>query len=444
MRRSEKLELIFAAGLSTAQAVTAISGRGVGMDVVRANVERIGGTVEIDTQLGRGCRLVLRVPMTLTIIPALTFAVGPEMFAIPRGAVDEIVRVGGSVVIEMVGLAPVARIRGDRVPVVVLAQMLGLPQRADTPQGGAPRATLVVVRASSGERYALSVDSVQDHEELVVKPAAPAIMATGIYAGTTLPDNGRPMLLIDPAGVAQVAGVRASIVAKPANLGDEADKRVETLATLLFRALDGATRAIRLGLVERIEDVPAHAAAFAGGRLTLAHDNRVLALFGMDATDLVRAGARLRVLLLGDGTSEIAYAIGEVIDIHELPVGMTLVDGHQVELIDPFWLFGQACERQREADRPLCLLDGEDAWMREVLRPIVEQAGYRVGFTGEHEGSGAVALLLGEKGAQMIDAAAPVIRLRATPEQSMALPGSVYRYDRGALIAALSAAQTGR
>jgi two-component system, chemotaxis family, sensor kinase CheA len=455
MRRSEKLELIFAAGLSTAQAVTAISGRGVGMDVVRANVERIGGTVEIDTQIGRGCRLILRVPMTLTIIPALTFAVGPEMFAIPRGAVDEIVRVGRSVEVETVGSAPVARIRGERVPVVVLADLLGLLQRADQARANAPRATLIVVRASSGERYALWVDSVQDHEELVVKPAAPAIMATGIYAGTTLPDNGRPMLLIDPAGVAQVAGVRASLAARPAQVADEAENRVETVATLLFRALDGVSRAIRLGLVERIEDVPSSAAAFVGGRLTLAHDGRVLALFGLTEADLARAGERLRVLLLGDGSSEIAYAIAEVIDIHELPLGMTparepgpiagvtLVEGRQVELVDPFWLFGEAGERQREADRPLCLLDGQDAWMREVLRPIVEQAGYRVGFTGEHEGQGAVALLLGDKAGQAIGGEAPVIRLRATPEHCVSLPGSVYRYDRGALIAALSAAQAG-
>ena len=228
MTRTERLELVFAAGLSTASQVTAISGRGVGMDVVRANVERIGGTVEIDTQVGRGCRLTLRVPMTLTIIPALTFSVGSELFAIPRGAIDEIVRsAGGSVQVETVGSSTVARIRGDRVPVVELAKLLGLDSYV-----GRARAILVVVRASSGERYALSVDSVQDHEELVVKPAAPAIMATGIYAGTTLPDNGRPMLLIDPVGVAHVAGVRAPEAAIPAQTADQGDEKAARRADL--------------------------------------------------------------------------------------------------------------------------------------------------------------------------------------------------------------------
>jgi len=447
MDRQERLELIFAAGLSTAQAVTAISGRGVGMDVVRANVERIGGTVEIDTNLGRGTRLTLRVPMTLTIIPALTFAVGSELFAIPRGAVDEIVRsYGGSVEVETVGSAPVARIRGERVPVVELARLLGVEGHA--PAG---RTILVVVRASSGERYALSVDSVQDHEELVVKPAAPAIMATGVYAGTTLPDNGRPMLLIDPAGVAQVAGVRAPDAAIPAKAEAE-EARVETVPTLLFRACDQAVRAIRLSLVERIEDVAASAIARVGGRLRLSHDGRILPLFGCDAAMPDKDG-RVRVLLLGDGTTEIAYAIAEVIDIHALapdflptaepgPVaGVMLVGDIQVELVDCFWLFGQAGAAARPPERPLCVLDGSDPWMRDILRPIVEQAGYRVGWSGEGGEAAAVAILSAETAPAAPLPAASVIRLRATADETAASAGSIYRYDRHGLIAALAAAQ---
>lgn len=452
MPRRERLELIFAAGLSTAQTVTAISGRGVGMDVVRANVERIGGQVEIDSQLGLGLKLTLRVPMTLTIIPALTFSVGAEQFAVPRGAIDEIARAaGGSVEIEIVGGAPVARIRGERLPVVELAALLGL-----TPKVARGQSILVVVRASSGERYALAVDSVQDHEELVVKPAAPAIMATGVYGGTTLPDNGRPMLLIDPAGVALVAGVRALAALDPVAAPDQR-AAIETVPTLLFGALDGATRAIRLGLVERIEDVPASAIAHAGGRLGLIHDGRVVPLFGCtEAPD----GDRVRVLLLGDGASELAYAIATVIDIHELPprctpatapgpiAGVVLVDDRQIELIDPFWHFGQAGTQvaAEEDTRPLCLLDGEDPWMREMLRPLVEQAGYRVAFGPRAGEVPAVTIVAAERAASSPSASshAPVIRLRAEREEGGAPPGSLYRYDRPGLMAALRAAQGGR
>jgi len=451
MTRAERLELIFAAGLSTADQVTAISGRGVGMDVVRANVERIGGTVEIDTQLGRGCRLTLRVPMTLTIIPALTFSVGTELFAIPRGAIDEIVRAsGGSVVVERVGCALVARIRGERVPVVELDKLLGVPSHVDP-----ARQILVVVRASSGERYALSVDSVQDHEELVVKPAAPAIMATGVYAGTTLPDNGRPMLLINPAGVAQIAGVKAPDAAIPAK-SDVVAVEVETVPTLLFRACDGATRAIRLGLVERIEDVASGAVANIGGRLRLSHDGRILPLFGCEAV-VPDKYDRVRVLLLGDGETEIAYAIGEVIDIHALspdclpsaepgPIaGVMLVDDLQVELVDCFWLFAQAGGSSRSTERPLCLLDSDDPWMRDVLRPIVEQAGYRVGYSGDaNDPDAAVMILSADRPSADARSSAPVIRLRSVADESVGPAGSIYRYDRRGLIAALAAAQGGR
>jgi len=277
-------------------------------------------------------------------------------------------------------------------------------------------------------------------------------MATGVYAGTTLPDNGRPMLLINPAGVAQVAGVRAPDAAIPANAEAE-ETRIETVPTLLFRACDGAVRAIRLSLVERIEDVAASAVARAGGRLRLSHDGRILPLFGCDAAMPDRDG-RVRVLLLGDGTTEIAYAIGEVIDIHALPpgfmpaaepgpiAGVMLVQDVQVELVDSFWLFAQVGDGGAVAERPLCLIDGSDAWMREVLRPIIEQAGYRVAYSADGAGSVqpvAVFSLDGEAAAQVGDT--PVICLRIAAEQAGSAAGSIYRYDRHGLIAALAAAQ---
>jgi two-component system chemotaxis sensor kinase CheA len=292
----------------------------------------------------------------------------------------------------------------------------------------------------------------------VVKPAAPAIMATGVYGGTTLPDNGRPMLLINPAGVAQVAGVRAyadAISTRP--VAEEV--RVEAIPTLLFRGLDDAVRAIRLGLVQRIEDVPVDTVSRAGGRLTLAHDGRILPLFGCEEAPVM--GNRLRVLLLGDGINELAYAIGAVIDIHDLSptieaaaepgaiAGVLLVDGRQVELLDPYWLFAQCGSAPQGGARPLCLLDGRDPWMRDVLRPIVEQAGYRVDFIGASTATpeSAVAILaMAQSGAQPGDetaypASAPVIRLRASEDDEAEPKGSIYRYDRGGLIAALTAAQ---
>src|SRR5918993_3490424 len=212
----EQLALIFEAGLSTAKEVTAISGRGVGMDVVRSNVERIGGVVEVDSIPGKGTRMTLRVPLTLTIIPALTVSIGNQHFAIPRSAIDEIVRANGeSVTLERIGGARGAAIRGRRVPEVALADILGL----DSPMKDEER-TLVVLRPAGGDVYALAVDKIHDHEELVVKPAAPAVMATGLYAGTTLADDGSPILLFDPAGLAEVGGIKLEAQERAARIAE--------------------------------------------------------------------------------------------------------------------------------------------------------------------------------------------------------------------------------
>jgi two-component system chemotaxis sensor kinase CheA len=237
----EQLALIFEAGLSTASEVTAISGRGVGMDVVRSNVERIGGIVEVDSAPGQGTRMTLRVPLTLTIIPALTVSISGQHFAIPRSAIEEIVRANGeSVVLEHVGGAGVATIRGRRVPEVSLAEVLGLHSDvAETDR------TLVVLRPAGGDVYALSVDRIHDHEELVVKPAAPAVMNTGLYAGTTLADDGSPILLFDPAGVAEVGGVKLETQERTARIAEGPAAAVSTATPVhLFRGVDGQRRAI--------------------------------------------------------------------------------------------------------------------------------------------------------------------------------------------------------
>ena len=140
--------------------------------------------------------MTLRVPLTLTIIPALTVSIGTQHFAIPRSAIEEIVRANGeSVTLDRLGGAGLATIRGRRVPEVALADILGLASEVPDEERN-----LVVLRPAGGDLYALAVDKIHDHEELVVKPAAPAVMATGLYAGTTLADDGSPILLFDPAG----------------------------------------------------------------------------------------------------------------------------------------------------------------------------------------------------------------------------------------------------
>src|SRR6185295_14298839 len=153
----------------------AISGRGVGMDVVRANIERIGGVVDVDSRPSQGVKLCIRVPLTRTIIPALTISAGGQVFAVPRSAIDEILPIS-AIRIDRIGATEIATVRGRRVPLVGLATMLGIAANvADEDQ------RIVLLKPAGGEVYALAVDAVHDHEEVVVKPAAPAVMAAGLY-----------------------------------------------------------------------------------------------------------------------------------------------------------------------------------------------------------------------------------------------------------------------
>jgi len=443
MTPREQLALIFEAGLSTAQRVTAVSGRGVGMDVVRSNVERIGGTVEVDSALGEGTRMTLRVPLTLTIIPALIVSVGPQHFAIPRGAIEEIVRANGtSVTLDRIGGAGIATIRDRRMPVLRLSELLGLENKVVR-----ENRTLVVLRLAGGDLYALSVDQIHDHEELVVKPAAPAVMATGLYAGTTLADDGSPILLFDPAGLAEQGGIRFEAQDRGARIADlPTEAQARDLPVLLFRALDGTRRAIALGLVDRIEEVPAKQITLAAGQLRAHLGETILPLAGVPEGHVV--DAKTRILRLSDGHCEIGYAVAEVIDLTSLahdiiPVdsggaigGVALIGGEPAELLDPHWLFAEHAAPVQARTSAVCRLAADDPWLQNMLRPLVESAGYRV--VDEHADLPADLSIAFEGGTAAANSAR-TIWLRSDPD-SGARPDSIYRYDRAGLLAAIRSA----
>ncbi|CAN5194080.1 hypothetical protein BH24PSE1_BH24PSE1_03100 [soil metagenome] len=444
----EQLALVFEAGLSTASEVTAISGRGVGMDVVRSNVERIGGLVEIDSVPGQGTRMTLRVPLTLTIIPALTVSIGSQNFAIPRSAIVEIVRANGAAVtIESLGGAGVATIRGKRMPEVALADVLGLASAIPDEERN-----LVVLRPAGGDVYALAVDRIHDHEELVVKPAAPAVMATGLYAGTTLADDGSPILLFDPAGLAEVGGVKLEAQERAVRIAEKPTAAIaQAVSVLLFRGLDGGRRALRLGVVDRIEEVPVGSVKPGAGQLRVQLGEAILPLAGVNG-DL--PDEKVRVFRLNDGAQEIGYAFREVIDLSTIEreiipadnpgeiSGVTLIDGEPAELVDAHWLFAShlGTSARRSDDLPLCRLPGGDPWMQNLLRPIVEAVGYRV-VGDEHEGE--TDLVIATDGKPAATKGSRKIVLRSAPDAAGDDDGSIYRSDRAGLLMALKSASAG-
>lgn len=420
-----RLRLIFEPGLSSRDEVTALSGRGVGMDVVKANVEQAGGRISLVNRPGQGLTVSLEVPLTLAILNAVLVDAAGTRFAVPRQSVDEIVAVdGGAVRVDRVGAGAVVLLRGQRLPMVELGDLL---DRAPA----APPRYLAIVSLREG-RFALALDGVRDTQELVVKPAAPAVMRAGIYAGQMLPDDGLPILLLDCSGIATKAGLTFEQVAAQTTAVAE----VEPVRALLFLDMDGEQRLIVSDAVDRIEKVaPGAVRALAGGTWLTADDRSVAVFAGHRlVADEVRTVLRLQA----DGL-EIAYPVREAIEIVPLPAalapsadphgviaGLAVIGGEPIELVDPLALFATLAV---SAERPLCLLHGsEGAWMEAFLKPTIEQAGYKVVRSVAPGERVAVALAIDD---EADSAPIPALRLSRTRGQPL------YRYDRGALIAAL-------
>jgi two-component system chemotaxis sensor kinase CheA len=393
--------------------------------------------------------MTLRVPLTLTIIPALTVSIDGQHFAIPRSAIEEIVRANGeSVTLEHLGGAGVATIRGRRVPEVSLAHIIGIESKVAEQDR-----TLIVLRPSGGDLYALSVDRIHDHEELVVKPAAPAVMATGLYAGTTLADDGSPILLFDPAGLAQVGGVKLEAQERSARIAEGPSKAAsQSTAVLLFRGLDDSRRALRLAVVDRIEEVPVAAIKKAAGQLRVQVGEAILPLAGVGDAPL--GDGKIRLFRLNDGAHEIGYAFAEVIDFATIDnevihadragevAGVSLINGEPAELVDAHWLFANHVGAAARATEPLvCRLPSDDPWMQNMLRPIVEAAGYRV-VGDDHDGD--ADLVIAPQGLDLPEqAAGKTIWLRTEPDAAGKKDQSIYRYDRAGLLMALKSAGGG-
>ncbi|MCX6612046.1 MAG: chemotaxis protein CheW [Acidobacteria bacterium] len=273
----EILNLIFQAGFSTAEKVTNLSGRGVGMDVVRSNVEKIGGTVEINSSVGEGTTIQIRIPLTLAIIPALLVGCGGNRFAIPQASLLELVRLDPSNStrsIEWVDAAPVLRLRGKLLALLDLGQALGL--RSQPPAEDA----FVVVVEAGGRKFGVLVDSVLDTEEIVVKPLHRLLKSLGVYAGATILGDGQVALILDIAGLAKRNGMSATrkLVEAESTQGQTVvDDGAKSLRLLMTRVAQNRV-AFPLEEVTRIEEIPANSVERSGPREVLQYRGRIMPL----------------------------------------------------------------------------------------------------------------------------------------------------------------------
>jgi two-component system chemotaxis sensor kinase CheA len=279
-RLSERdlVNLVFLPGFSTTDRVTQFSGRGVGMDVVRTNVEKIGGTVNIESRPGRGTTVKMKIPLTLAIIPALTVASGGDRYAIPQVSLLELVRLEGEQAqrgIELIHGAPVYRLRGNLLPLVYLERELQVePARADNGEVN------VVVLQADDRQFGLVVDAIHDTEEIVVKPLQKQLKGISAFAGATIMGDGKVALILDVLGLAQranvVSGVRERALSEKAASASEPAGDRQTV--LLFATRDGGRMAIPLALVARLEEFPRSSLERVGPQLVVQYRNEILPL----------------------------------------------------------------------------------------------------------------------------------------------------------------------
>lgn len=315
MTERELLQLIFVPGFSTAAQVTNVSGRGVGMDVVRTNVEKIGGKVEIDSKAGKGTTLRLRIPLTLAIIPALIVRSLGQSFAIPQGALLELVHVPAARAacdIEWMENAPLYRLRGRLLPLVFLDRML---EPARTP-ASAEGDRFIAVLDADGRRYGLVVDGLADPEEIVVKPLSPVLKEIGLYSGATVLGNANLALILDPGAIAARAGIHMHEDDEAYEAGGEEAAKTAHAEYLLVEAA-GQNAAVPLANVLRIEQIPLRRIEYVGTAPVLNLAGQLLPVEdpgGLMENGAAEAAIPVVVVCREDG-SQAGIAVSHVLDV---------------------------------------------------------------------------------------------------------------------------------
>lgn len=277
MSEREIVNLIFLPGFSTAERVTNFSGRGVGMDVVRTNIEKIGGTVDVESRLGQGTTVKMKIPLTLAIIPALTVTSGGDRYAIPQVSLLELVRLEGDQAkngIEHIHGAPVYRLRGSLLPVVYLSQQLQVDAAADDGDLN------IVVLQADDRQFGLVVDDIHDTEEIVVKPLQKQLKGIGIFAGATIMGDGKVALILDVLGLAQRANVVSEVRERTmaSKTGTSGIITGERQTVLDCTTLDGGRIGIPLSLVARLEEFPRSALERTGNNLVVQYRDEIMPL----------------------------------------------------------------------------------------------------------------------------------------------------------------------
>src|SRR6266853_1209256 len=396
MTEAQIHKFIFAPGFSTAASVTSVSGRGVGMDVVRTNIDQIGGTIDVKSVAGEGSSVTIKIPLTLAIVSALIVEAAGDRFAIPQLSVVELARARTSSEhrIERIKDTAVLRLRNKLFPLMHLKKLL----KIDDGSSSDPENGFIVVTQVGSQTFGIVVDGVFHTEEIVVKPMSTKLRHIVMFSGNTILGDGAVIMIIDPNGIAKALGtaVAASHEIADENSAMRAGAAEQLTSLLVFRAGTNQPKAVPLALVTRLEEIAADKIELSNGRYMVQYREQLMPLVQMAGVKVATSGAQPILVFADDGRS-MGLVVDEIIDIVEERLNIEVAGG-EAGILGSAVIKGQATEViyvghflpmafadwfSRKVMRPSALaqsvlLVDDSAFFRNMLAPVLKAAGYRV------------------------------------------------------------------
>lgn len=417
MSEKQIAQFIFAAGFSTAEKITSVSGRGVGMDVVKTNIQKIGGTIDLDSTWGKGSKVAVKIPLTLAIVSVLIVETHSQKFAIPQINVVELVRAapGAGVQLEMINDSLVMRLRDKLLPLAIMSEILGFP--CNHKELLEKEIYIVVCRVGSYD-FGILVDRVYDTEEIVVKPVSDILKSLSIYSGNTILGDGSVIMILDPNGIARTI-TNVEISEREEDIAKAATDNQDMIGFLSFTLGNGAPKAVPLELISRLEEINVKDIEVAGDRPVVQYRGDLMRLITLDDEFKMPNSGTVDVIVFGYDKKVIGLVVDEIIDIVKAPfdikltskeakrhgyLGSMVISGKTTDVVDIGYLLSDLVEdamsdmgasSKQKAQNKTILLVEDSPFFRNLTVPMLSAMGYQV--TSAENGQEALHMLTEDK-----------------------------------------------